>query len=187
MLINQRILVDVIFLHHFGQFPTMYTSHISMVQATNTCQQSSNWIGQIDFTLYVHRYLQCNKDLYLGVGASRSVQLCEQEKITDIKLMFYLRFYTCHWLQGFDGDENRRLKHFSVYWKHLNFDEMIVKPYLCYLSLHGYVGQLSFFSVGNTKVSFAEGTRATWTNESSQPSINTNGATSLELLHKNIS
>ena len=94
MLINQRILVDVIFLHHFGQFPTMYTSHISMVQVTNACQQSSNWIGQINFTLYVHRYLQCNKDLYLGVGASRSVQLCEQEKITDIKLMFYLRFYT---------------------------------------------------------------------------------------------
>ena len=36
VLINQCILVDVIFPDHFGQFLTMYTAFISMTGATDT-------------------------------------------------------------------------------------------------------------------------------------------------------
>ena len=37
ILVNQWILVDVIFPNHSGQFPTMYTCLISMASATDTC------------------------------------------------------------------------------------------------------------------------------------------------------
>ena len=37
ILVNQWILVDVIFPNHFDQFPKMYTCFISMASATDTC------------------------------------------------------------------------------------------------------------------------------------------------------